>query len=73
MSFTYAKRYSSCTRLHTHRFGNACKVGGLRVAGRLNLIKQNVNDISILTPNNHTVRLIALYPPTPTHNLRIKK
>ena len=37
------------------KYGNACASGGLRIAGRLNLVKQNSNDITILTPNNHNV------------------
>ena len=46
----------SVITLATHdRFGNACNVGGLRVAGRLHLIKQNVGDNTILMPNNHSV------------------
>ena len=42
--------------LHTcDKYGNPCSSGGLRIAARLNLVKQNANDISILSPNNHTV------------------
>ena len=37
------------------KFGNRCDTGGLRVAGRLNLIKQSLNDITILSPSNHSV------------------
>ena len=37
------------------RFGNPCNSGGLRVAGRLHLIKQGANDNTILMPNNHSV------------------
>ena len=37
------------------KFGNACVSGGLRMQGRLQLVKQSSNDITILTPNNHTV------------------
>ena len=42
--------------LHTRdKYGNACDHGGLRIAPRCTLVKQGVNDITILTPNNHTV------------------
>ena len=42
--------------LHTcDKYGNACSTGGLRIAGRLNLVKQNANDITILTPSNNHV------------------
>lgn len=37
------------------KYGNPCSSGGLRIAGRLNLVKQNANDITILSPNNHSV------------------
>ena len=44
--------------LATHdKFANALASGGLRVAGRLNLVKQSASDISILTPNNNTVTI----------------
>ena len=39
------------------KFDNACVSGGLRVAGRLVLVKQPVGDNSILMPNNHTVEI----------------
>lgn len=39
------------------RFGNACTTGGLRIAGRLNLVKQSMNDNTILMPNNHLVEI----------------
>ena len=48
--------------LHTHdKFGNACTRGGLRIAGRLQLIKQGVNDNKILMPNNHSVTIDDLH------------
>ena len=37
------------------KFGNACISGGLRIAGRLNLVKQSNTDNTILMPNNHQV------------------
>lgn len=37
------------------KFGNPCDTGGLRAAGRLTLIKQSMNDITILSPSNHSV------------------
>ena len=37
------------------KFGNRCEEGGLRVAGRLNLIKQSMNDITVLSASNNTV------------------
>lgn len=42
------------------KFGNACRTGGLRVAGRLVLVKQhdtvpNQSANIILMPNNHSV------------------
>ena len=38
------------------KFGNACKSGGLRVAGRLQLVKHvSDNTNTILMPNNHSV------------------
>jgi hypothetical protein len=39
------------------KFGNRCNTGGLRIAGRLMLVKTGVNDNSILMPNNHTVTI----------------
>ena len=39
------------------QFGNACTRGGLRIAGRLQLIKQGVGDNKILMPNNHSVTI----------------
>ena len=44
--------------LHTYdKFGNKCDTGGLRVTGRLNLIKQGSHDITILSPSNHTITI----------------
>lgn len=37
------------------KFNNLCNTGGLRVSGRLQLIKQSTADNTILMPNNHTV------------------
>ena len=37
------------------KFGNACMTGGLRIIGRLQLVKQSSTDNSILMPNNHSV------------------
>ena len=37
------------------KFHNQCITGGLRIAGRLMLIKQNSSDNFILMPNNHSV------------------
>ena len=39
------------------KFGNACITGGLRIAGRLNLVKQSSTDNTILMPNNHIVTI----------------
>ena len=39
------------------KFGNACITGGLRIAGRLNLVKQSSTDNTILMPNNHVVTI----------------
>lgn len=40
------------------KYGNACVVGGLRMAGRLLLVKQGITDTAILMPNNHTVDIV---------------
>jgi hypothetical protein len=46
----------SIVELRTHdRFGNPCSSGGLRVSGRLTLVKQGHSDNTILMPNNHSV------------------
>ena len=46
----------SVVLLRTHdRFGNPCRTGGLRVSGRLTLVKHNMSDNTILMPNNHSV------------------
>ena len=37
------------------RFGNPCGSGGLRVAGRLHVIKKDQFDATVLMPNNHSV------------------
>ena len=37
------------------KYDNKCVSGGLRVAGRLLLVKQGIGDNSILMPNNHFV------------------
>lgn len=37
------------------KFGNPCATGGLRIAGRMNLVKQSNTDNTILMPNNHSV------------------
>ena len=46
----------SVAMLHTlDRFGNRCNTGGLRVSGRLLLVKTGPSDNTILMPNNHSV------------------
>jgi hypothetical protein len=39
------------------KYGNACAMGGLRIQGRLQLVKASANDLTILMPNNHTVTI----------------
>jgi len=39
------------------KFGNECQTGGLRIAGRLQLVKLSSSDNSILMPNNHSVTI----------------
>lgn len=46
------------------RFGNACNTGGLRVSGRLHLVKHNIADNTILMPNNHSVTVDDLHDGT---------
>lgn len=42
--------------LHTcDKYGNPCQQGGLRVAAKNTYVKQNSNDITILSPNNNSV------------------
>ena len=57
MSVTSDFEAESVVILATHdRFGNACRSGGLRVTGRLHLIKTaSTGDNTILMPNNHQV------------------
>lgn len=40
------------------KFGNRCSFGGLMVQPRLQLIKQGMNDQTILMPNNHEMNVI---------------
>ena len=40
------------------KFGNRCNFGGLMVQPRLQLIKQGMNDQTILMPNNHEMNVI---------------
>jgi len=40
------------------RFGNRMRTGGLPVAGRLQLIKQGVHDLTTLMPNNHSIEVV---------------
>ena len=42
--------------LHTcDKFGNPCTTGGLRIAGRLQLVKQSATENTVLMQNNHAV------------------
>ena len=49
----------SVVMLHTYdRYGNRCIVGGLRVAGRLAIVKQSQSDNTVLQPNNNSLNVV---------------
>lgn len=49
----------SAVMLHTYdRYGNRCIVGGLRVAGRLAIVKQSQSDNTVLQPNNNSLNVV---------------
>ena len=60
--------------LHTYdRFNNRVLHGGLAVAGRLQLIKKDVNDLTTIMPNNHTIEVEDLDDGTYRINVTLLK
>jgi hypothetical protein len=53
------------------KFANACDSGGLRIQGRLQLVKQNTTDNTILMTNNHSVTVEDLHDGTYEVNVAI--
>ena len=51
----YAHTAYSCLLKTFDKFNNECKVGGLTVSARLQLIKQGVHDQTALVPSNHSL------------------